>query len=109
MPTNHPVVAAIPDSGAPDKELLRELIAAKITFVVQDAAEAADLVAVDPDFGVTLQAIASSLRARVGHLQCPEHHEEVRILATGPSVNTLSFELAGCCAAAIEEVQRRLS
>ncbi len=57
----------------------------------------------------TLQAIVSSLRTRVGTLQCREHGEEVTILAKGPSIHDLSFELAGCCEPAIEEVKRRLA
>jgi hypothetical protein len=57
----------------------------------------------------TLQAIATSLRTRVGTLPCPEHHEEVTILAKGPSANSLSFELAGCCEVVIDEVKRRLA
>ena len=58
---------------------------------------------------MTLQAIVTSLRARVGSVPCPEHREEVTILATGPSVNSLSFELSGCCGAAIEAVKSRLA
>ena len=57
----------------------------------------------------TLQAIVTSLRARVGSLPCPEHREEVTILATGPSVNSLSFELSGCCEVVIEAVKSRLA
>ncbi len=57
----------------------------------------------------TLQAIVTSLRSRVGSLPCPEHREEVTILATGPSVNSLSFELCGCCEKAIEAAKRRLA
>jgi hypothetical protein len=58
---------------------------------------------------VTLQAILNSLRTRVGTLQCAEHRESVTILAKGPSVHSLSFELAGCCEAAIDEAKRRLA
>src|SRR5688572_6888484 len=54
MPTNHAVVAAIPDVGAPVKELLRELIVQRLAYVITTAAEAQDLIAVDPSYGVTI-------------------------------------------------------
>ena len=57
----------------------------------------------------TLQAIVSSLRTRVGSCPCSEHGEEVTILATGPSMESLSFELSGCCEAVIDEVKKRLA
>ena len=63
----------------------------------------------DPLERATLQAIASSLRSRVGSCVCSEHGEVVTILAKGPSMNSLSFELSGCCDEVIDDVKKRLA
>lgn len=49
MPTNHAAVAALPISGDADKTLLRNAITARMPFVLADADDVTDLVAVDPD------------------------------------------------------------
>lgn len=58
MPTNHDVTSALPSgSTAPNKTLLRDLLVKRMAYVVEDADEAADLVAVDPDTGTVILVI----------------------------------------------------
>jgi hypothetical protein len=44
-----------------------------------------------------LRQIEQSIRNRVGGLRCPAHGASPRLTATGPRVDALEFELAGCC------------
>lgn len=57
MTVNHEVVAAVPISGAPDKSLLRALIAGRLPYVFGDADDPTQFVAVDPDTGDVTQVI----------------------------------------------------
>ena len=44
-----------------------------------------------------LRTIEKSIRDRVGYVRCPEHRAYPRVTATGPRVDALEFDLAGCC------------
>lgn len=61
MPHNHEAVAALPIGNSPgnsaDKTALRNLIEKRLAYVVDDAANAADLVAVDPATGTVILVI----------------------------------------------------
>lgn len=49
MPTNHAAVAALPIASDANKTLLRNAITARMPYVLADADDVTDLVAVDPD------------------------------------------------------------
>lgn len=57
MPTNHQVVAALPTLTGSVKSLLRNLLVGRYPYSVATAAEVQDLVATDPDTGVTIRSI----------------------------------------------------
>lgn len=57
MPANHAVVAALPISAPANSTLLRNLLVQRMAYAVDGAAEAADLVAVDPVTGGTIPII----------------------------------------------------
>ena len=57
MPTNHQVVAALPISTSASQTLLRNMLVQRTAYVVDSAAAAADLVAVDPTTGVVIIVI----------------------------------------------------
>lgn len=58
MSTNHAAVAALPTSGSPDKTLLRNLLVARMPYVLADSDTPTDLVAVDPSTGAAIVDIA---------------------------------------------------
>lgn len=51
MPTNHAAVAALPIGADANKTLLRNVVTARMPYVLADADDVTDLVAVDPDTG----------------------------------------------------------
>jgi hypothetical protein len=57
---------------------------------------------------VVLETIERSIRDRLRSSPCEEHAMPLTVLASGPSVDQLTFELAGCCEFAIDEGKRRL-
>jgi hypothetical protein len=57
---------------------------------------------------VVLETIERSIHDRLRSSACEEHAMPLTVLASGPSVDQLSFELAGCCETAIGEAKRRL-
>ena len=54
MSTNHDAVAAIPASGSADKVLLRNLLTKRMPYVLADADDVTNLVAVDPASGAAI-------------------------------------------------------
>lgn len=54
MPTNHEAVAALPNASAADKTLLRNLVTKRLAYVLADADDPTNLVAVDPDTGAAI-------------------------------------------------------
>ncbi|MFQ5417667.1 MAG: hypothetical protein ACE5FL_11530 [Myxococcota bacterium] len=44
-----------------------------------------------------LRQIEKSIRERIGGLSCPEHAASPRVTATGSQVDSMEFDLAGCC------------
>lgn len=55
-----------------------------------------------------LEGIAASLKKSVGSLRCSEHHQAPRIVGKGKSINSLNFEVAGCCEDLMNKVQAKL-
>jgi hypothetical protein len=60
MATNHDAVAALPISGLPSKTLLRNVLVARMPYVLADADDVTNLVAVDPDTGAAIIDIVFS-------------------------------------------------
>lgn len=54
MTVNHAAIAALPSSGALNRVLLRNLLTARMPYVLADADIPTDLVAVDPDTGAAI-------------------------------------------------------
>lgn len=54
MSTNHDAVAALPISGAPNKTLLRNVLVQRMPYVLGDAENFANVIAIDPDTAATI-------------------------------------------------------
>lgn len=65
MPVNHDAVAALPIAGNVNKELVRNLVTARMPYVLADTDSALDLIAVDPATGAAIIDIL--LLGRVFH------------------------------------------
>jgi len=74
----------------------------EIVFVLRGVEVALDEVE-DVRERSALKQIERSIRDRVGELSCPEHGANPRLTATGSRVDSLEFELSGCC----EDLMRR--
>jgi hypothetical protein len=74
----------------------------EIVFVLRGAEVTLDDVE-DARERAALKQIEQSIRNRVGGLRCATHGASPRLTATGPRVDALDFELAGCC----EELMQR--
>lgn len=56
-----------------------------------------------------LQSIKDSITKSVGLVRCPEHGSKPSIQAKGRSLDSLTFEVSGCCSKLIDEVKRKLN
>jgi len=56
-----------------------------------------------------LVSIKDSIQKSVGNLHCSEHGQRAKIKAKGRSIDSLSFEVSGCCDALIEKVKKKIS
>jgi len=55
-----------------------------------------------------LQSVQESITRSVGSAQCPEHGQRPKIKVKGRNIDSLSFEVAGCCDQLIHSVKKKL-
>lgn len=55
-----------------------------------------------------LQTVQDSIAKAVRSARCPEHGQKPRISVKGRNLDSLKFEVSGCCDSLIEEVKRKL-
>ena len=55
-----------------------------------------------------LQSVQESIRKAVGSARCPTHGQTPKIKAKGRKLDSLSFEVSGCCDQLIETVKKKL-
>ncbi len=55
-----------------------------------------------------LQSVQESIAKAVGSARCPEHHQSPKIKVKGRNLDSLSFEVSGCCDQLIETVKKKL-
>jgi len=55
-----------------------------------------------------LQSIQNSISKAVGSARCPEHGQKPKIKVKGRNLDSLQFEVSGCCDSLIDEVKRKL-
>jgi len=55
-----------------------------------------------------LQSVQDSITRSVGSARCPEHGQRPKIKVKGRNLDSLSFEVAGCCDQLIDSVKKKL-
>jgi hypothetical protein len=55
-----------------------------------------------------LRSVSASIKDRVGNIKCPDHGQTPKIVGKGRSLNTLSFDVSGCCQKLIDSVVTKL-
>lgn len=55
-----------------------------------------------------LQSVQESIKRTVGSARCPTHGQTPNIKVKGRKVDSLSFEVSGCCDQLIETVKKKL-
>lgn len=55
-----------------------------------------------------LQSVQNSISKAVRSARCPEHGLKPRIKVKGRNLESLKFEVSGCCDSLIEAVKRKL-
>lgn len=55
-----------------------------------------------------LQTIQDSISKAVGSARCPEHGQKPKIKVKGRNLDSLKFEVSGCCDSLIDEVKKKL-
>ena len=55
-----------------------------------------------------LESIQDSVSKTVGTVHCPKHGKKPKIKVKGRNLDSLSFEVSGCCDSLIEEVKTKL-
>ncbi len=55
-----------------------------------------------------LQSIQESVKRSVASVRCNEHGQGPKIKVKGRNLDSLSFEVTGCCERLIDEVKRKL-
>ena len=58
--------------------------------------------------GAILESVQSSIRKSVGSVRCSEHGASPKVLVKGRNLDSLEFEVSGCCDTLIEQVKRKL-
>lgn len=53
--------------------------------------------------------VAEFINNRVGDLVCPDHHKAPTIICQGKSLDSLSFDVTGCCTKIIQITKEKLS
>jgi hypothetical protein len=57
----------------------------------------------------TRRKVAAFIEERVGDLRCPDHGKAPTIACSGDSLETLSFDVTGCCPKIIALTREKLS
>lgn len=55
-----------------------------------------------------LQSVQESITKSVGSARCPVHGQRPKIKVKGRNLDSLSFEVSGCCEQLIETVKKKL-
>lgn len=55
-----------------------------------------------------LQSVQDSISKSIGSARCPEHGQKPKIKVKGRNLDSLKFEVTGCCDSLINEVKRKL-
>ena len=55
-----------------------------------------------------LQSVQDSITKSVGAARCPVHGQRPKIKVEGRKLDSLSFEVSGCCDQLIEKVKKKL-
>ena len=55
-----------------------------------------------------LQSVQESITKSVGSARCPEHGQKPKIKVKGRELDSLNFEVSGCCDQLIETVKKKL-
>ncbi len=55
-----------------------------------------------------LQSIQDSVSKAVGSTRCPEHGQKPGFKVKGSNLDSLKFEVSGCCDGLINEVKKKL-
>ncbi len=55
-----------------------------------------------------LQSVQESITKSVGTARCPTHGQRPKIKVKGQKLDSLSFEVSGCCDQLIETVKKKL-
>jgi len=58
--------------------------------------------------GAMFQQIGETVKKAVGYIRCSEHNQTPKILLKGKSLDSLSFEISGCCDALVKRVTEKL-
>ncbi|MES9941694.1 MAG: hypothetical protein ABW104_09555 [Candidatus Thiodiazotropha sp. 6PLUC2] len=53
-----------------------------------------------------LQSVQDSITKAVGSTRCPEHGQKPKINVKGRNLDSLKFEVSGCCDSLIEAVKK---
>ena len=54
------------------------------------------------------QSVQDSIGKAVGSTRCPEHGQKPKIKVKGRNLDSLKFEVSGCCDSLIEAVKKKL-
>lgn len=55
-----------------------------------------------------VSSVAESIKKSVGSIRCKEHNQSPIIKVKGRSLDSLSFEVSGCCEALTQEITEKL-
>ena len=55
-----------------------------------------------------LQSVQNSISKSIGSARCSEHNQRPKIKVKGRNLDSLKFEVSGCCDSLIEKVKRKL-
>jgi hypothetical protein len=55
-----------------------------------------------------IQSVQDSISKAFGSARCPDHGQKPKIKVKGHNLDSLKFEVSGCCDSLIEEVKRKL-
>lgn len=55
-----------------------------------------------------LQSVEESVKKSVAFIRCKDHGQGPKIKVKGRNLDSLSFEVTGCCERLIDEVKRKL-
>ena len=43
------------------------------------------------------EKVVEHVQQRLGQIRCPQHHQQPRVMASGSSLDRLTFTIKGCC------------